>query len=179
MSIYEKAKPEVLQVVANVMEKYHRSLDEAGVKVNVLMASPNEDKDGMPTGPAITVGGYPAAATIRVLGIKDRVSHGFDAEMVVDADVWGGNTRKQNVALIDHELTHLELSLDDKGQVKTDDANRPKLRIRKHDRQFGWFDAVANRHGEDSPEVMQCRRMVGDGDFRQLYLFDRETADAA
>jgi hypothetical protein len=41
-----------------------------------------------------------------------------------------------------------------------DALDRPKLAMRKHDHQFGWFDEVAQRHGEASPEVRQARVLM-------------------
>jgi hypothetical protein len=52
-----------------------------------------------------------------------------------------------------------------------DAVGRPKLLMRKHDHQFGWFDEVAQRHGEASPEVRQARVLMESSG--QLY-FDFE-----
>jgi hypothetical protein len=54
--------------------------------------------------------------------------------------------------LIDHELTHLAK----KGTI-FDPLDRPKLSMRLHDHQFGWFDQIAKRHGRASIEVKQVR----------------------
>ncbi len=67
-------------------------------------------------------------------------------------------------------MTHLELSRDKDGDIKRDDLGRPVLAIRLHDRQFGWFDVVARRWGEDSFEAEQAKEMVRDWEFAQLYL---------
>jgi len=48
--------------------------------------------------------------------------------------------------------------------------------MRKHDHQFGWFDAVAQRHGEASPEVRQARVLMESSG--QLY-FDFEPRQGA
>ena len=54
--------------------------------------------------------------------------------------------------MIDHELTHLAK----KGTI-FDPLDRPKLSMRLHDHQFGWFDQIAKRHGRASIEVKQVR----------------------
>ena len=73
-------------------------------------------------------------------------------------------------AVLDHELSHLELVTDGYGNVKHDDLERPRLRIALHDWQFGWFDAVARRHGSDATEVQQAKKLFEDEERRQLYL---------
>lgn len=171
MPTYRKAQEEIREQVMTVMDAYHGQLRDAGVLVDVLLANPNLDANGDPIGPAIRVHGYAAVACIRVLSYKDRVIRGFDAEMTIDADHWETAGAAEQVAIIDHELTHLELVTNDVGVVR-DDAERPKLRCRKHDRHFGWFDLVARRHGEHSLEVQQARDMLKSATFKQCYLFD-------
>jgi hypothetical protein len=172
MPTYQKAPAEIRKQVTAVMKAYHGQLRDAEVMVDVLLARPSVDANGDPTGPAIRVHGYAAAAFIRVLSYKDRVIRSFDAEMTLDADRWETSSDAEQTAIIDHELTHLELVTGDGGTVLRDDAERPKLRCRKHDRHFGWFDLVARRHGEDSLEVKQAREMLDSSTFKQCYLFD-------
>jgi hypothetical protein len=64
----------------------------------------------------------------------------------VDAYRWPELDELTQVAVLDHELTHLELVTDDEGTVKYDDYGRPKLRMRLHDICHGWFSEVAKRH---------------------------------
>jgi hypothetical protein len=173
MPTYRKAPAEIREQVAAVMDAYHGQLRDAGVMVDVLLARPTFDVNDDPTGPAIRVHGYAAVACIRILSYKDRVVRGFDAEITLDADHWEIASGAEQVAVIDHELTHLELVTNDVGVVR-DDAERPKLRCRKHDRHFGWFDIVARRHGEYSLEVRQAREMLDSRQFKQCYLFDLE-----
>lgn len=142
--------------VDRMMEQYHSELRDAGVTVSVLMASAETDEHGEPVGgPAVTAQGYPCEAKIQVTPYRYRVLSVADAQITVDADIWDILTNRQRDALIDHELTHLELSVDDSGAVVRDDCERPKMRIRKHDRVLGAFDSVVCRHGESSPEHRQ------------------------
>ena len=67
-------------------------------------------------------------------------------------------------------VTEDELQVSDLGNVRRDDIDRPLLRIRKHDHQFGWFDAVARRHGKHSIEVQQAHQLTAMDELRQLYL---------
>lgn len=177
MPTYHRADAEVLSLVADVMRRFHGGLAAAGVMIDVLMAHPTEDDNGDTVGHAITVHGYPAAACVKVLAYKDRVKTGCDAELMLDDLQWDTSTWDEQVAVVDHELTHLELIVDARGNVRRDDAERPRLRMRKHDRHFGWFDLVAHRHGEHSLEVRQAREMVQSDQFKQCYLFDLDGPD--
>lgn len=95
-----------------------------------------------------------------------------DATIVICRPTWVTLSQRQRDALIDHELTHLERATDkEDGTFQVDAVNRPKLKMRRHDHQFGWFDEVAQRHGEASPEVRQARRLMESSG--QLY-FDFE-----
>ena len=178
MSTYEKATNEVRKRVLAVMGKYHGHLVDAEVMIDVVMARPKTDENGDSMGAAIRVQGYVALACIRVLGLRDRVTRDYDAEMMLDANHWEISSDEDRNAIVDHELTHLELMVGDGGVVKRDDASRPRLRMRRHDRHLGWFDQVARRHGEHSIEVIQAREMLESDDFKQCYLFELETADA-
>ena len=62
----------------------------------------------------------------------------------------------QQEALLDRELFRLVVKRDKEGNVKTDDAERPVLRLKKFDYMLGWFKEIAVRHGGDSPEVYQA-----------------------
>ncbi len=178
MPIYQKADLDVCEMVSVVMEKHHGGLFVAEVKIQTLMVYPTTDENGDANGPAITDGGYKVIAKIKILGIKDRIARGFDVELLIDGDNHQMTTEEQQEALIVHELTHIELQIDDNGGVKIDNAGRPKLRTVRHDHQFGWFDSTARRYGDDSVEVMQFKRLIESLEFRQLYLFDSIEMDS-
>ena len=163
---YQKANIEVVELLNEVMATYHSTLTDAGVTIDLLIAYADEESEE----PAVKAHGYPAAAVVRNINLKDRVKGCADAEIVIDGDKFNEWTLNQVKALLDHELTHLELAYDKYGELKRDDLNRPKLTMRLHDRQFGWFDCVARRWGLDSFEAQQAMEMVKDWEFAQLYL---------
>lgn len=177
MATYEEAGPEIVVRVDAVMERYHRPLKAAGVRLSILMAHPPCDRNGDVSGPAVSVGGYPALAKIKITSHKDRV-HGLgDAELIIDAYEWATLSDAEKDALIDHELTHLELRLveDEKTGamvVDRDDQERPKMKLRKHDHQFGWFSDVVRRHGRASQEWQQYEAFADPtgGPLVQLWL---------
>jgi hypothetical protein len=151
------------------MERYHGVKHEAGIPIKILMAHPPTDENGDATGPAISFRGRPAIALIRITNLKQRIAYGVAAELLLDADKWQESGDEELIAILDHELMHLEL-VTKGGNVVRDDADMPKLRKREHDQECGWFDAVAHRHGEHSIEVQQCRAFIESDDYKQCYL---------
>lgn len=162
---YEKAPATCGRLIGTLLSQYHGELAKFGLKVDALLVKAPVDGEGFPTGPALqSKSGFPAAASISIVKLKDRVKGFGDAEMLIDGDrypKWDETTLR---ALIDHELEHLEFT----GNV--DDIGRPKLRLKPHDVEFGWFDSVARRHGDTSFEVQQAKRFFGAKPLRQLYL---------
>lgn len=155
MARYEKAPNDVRQIVERMMERYHPQLRDAKVDICCLMAYPTTDKNGDSTGPPIKFQGYPAAAVVKIIGLKERTDGRADAEICIDGDRWPTLDAAEKDALIDHELEHLELKEDKHGATVLDDLDRPKLKIRKHDHQHGWFDAIVRRHGRAALEFQQ------------------------
>lgn len=158
MPHYQKGNDGHRRMLKQVVEKYHGGLNDAGVTFDVLIAFATKDETGDPVGPALSHGGYAALATVRINPLKARVLGQADVLITIDGDRWDEYAERQKMAILDHEVTHLELATEDgeKGTiVLRDDIDRPKLRMRKHDHQFGWFDDVVRRHGRDSIEWSQ------------------------
>jgi len=156
MANYFKAPDADAALLNQVLSQHHQRLEEHGVSVALLVAITEE-------GPALKVHGYPALAETRVLNQKLR-AHGLaDAEITLDHTGWEGLAHNEKLALLDHELTHLEIVFDDNLRPKLDDGGRPKLKMRLHDFQFGWFAEVAERHGENSQERKQAAELVAVG----------------
>jgi hypothetical protein len=170
MTTYALANDDLKETLAAVLDEYHPHLRDAQVSVDVLLAHASTDANGDTSGPALRLHGYACVATIRIVSLKDRVAGRGDAEMLVDGDRCDTWSDEQLRAIFDHELTHLELQVSDQGNVRRDDIDRPLLRIRRHDHQFGWFDSVARRHGKHSIEVQQAHQLTAMAELRQLYL---------
>jgi hypothetical protein len=153
MKTYSPA-PDVHDVLNHIAYEYHIEL--AGVKIATLFAF--DDESSLPT---LKHQGYPAQAIARIVSVRDRALGMADANIIVDRASWLTLSQPQREALLDHELTHLTRKLDDEsGQPLADVLGRPKLAIRQHDHQFGWFDEIAQRHGDASPEVRQAKRLM-------------------
>jgi hypothetical protein len=156
---FEKAEPDVLEIIQRMLKAYHQPLDMLGVTVECVMAFAEVDEETqLAEKPALTLGGYPVAAKVKVMGLADRTLGSADARISVDGDKWELLGVEERDALIDHECDHLELVLkvqDGQQIVQKDDLGRPKLKMRKHDHQHGWFDDIVRRHGASSPEWRQ------------------------
>lgn len=171
MTVYQKADSDLVNTVNEVMQQYHSELDDAGVTVGVLLAYGPTDKDGVVTGPALNNHGVPCMAKIRINSLRNRAAGLPDALLEIDGDQIEEWSYEQLIAIIDHELEHLELLVDKNGAIKRDDLDRPRLTMRKHDWEFGWFDVIARRHGDNSPEVIQAKRLMEkSGELYQMLL---------
>lgn len=151
MTTYDTVPQEVLNLIRSTMEQYHEELVTADVTVDAMFAyTENGDHP-------LKHGGYPALACIKITSLKNRIKGMADAEITFDGEAYKAMTLEQRIALIDHELHHLMVARDKEDNIKYDDAERPKLKMRKHDYQMGWFRDIAIRHKENSPEVYQAR----------------------
>jgi len=154
MSWYSIANEEVNLTIQEVMKENHGDLHAEGVTITALIARSEE-------GPALKVGGREALGCIRVTKLTERTLGLGDALMILDGESMVAWSSKRLQAVIDHELRHLMLAKNKKtGQIQRDDEGRPKLRIRPHDFEFGWFARTAELYGEESYEVSQAREIV-------------------
>jgi hypothetical protein len=164
MTWYEKANSEIYDEVATVMRQYHGPLVDSAVHVDVIIAR-SEDT------PPLVLRGIECAATVRITSTRERALGIGDAIITINGELMPTWSTRQLHAVIDHELTHLELKLDKKtGQPKEDDQGRPVLKLRLHDREFGWFDSVATRWGSDSFEQAQARDLIESATWVQTLL---------
>lgn len=155
---------DVTELVAAVREEHHRYLEGADVTVDVLMVSDIDEESGEVL-PALTLHGYPAAATIKIVGPAQRALGQADALMMIDVVSWRELPPAGRRALIDHELTHLEVVCGKKGEIKRDDSGRPKLKMRLHDYEIGGFREVIERHGKAAPEVITAKSCTENGQY--------------
>lgn len=161
-SVYSKAPETIAEQAKPLLEKNHFELFNHDLKVDFIFSNSTVDDGGVPTGPAVSHNGYACLAVARILGTKDRVMGRGDCEIVIDADRWPHLSKPEQDAVLDHELTHFEIAKDKYGAPKLDDIHRPKLKLQKHDHQFGWFDSIARRHGLAAPEVRQFQELCYD-----------------
>ena len=160
MTTYASAPSDVSRMIQALVHDFHPDLEEAGVTFVCLFAHASRNEANEPDGPALKLHGYACAATVRIVNLKDRAKGIADVEILLDGDRWETWTEERQRAVIDHELQHIEVQFNSGEGPKLDDMNRPKLRLRNHDHQFGWFDAIAQRHGSASIEIFQAVNLV-------------------
>jgi len=157
-----KRCPKSVDELANaVLFEYpeHKPLIDNHVTFDFLFAFPDYDEHGEPINDALVLHGVPASAIARITKLKDRVKGMADAEVAIDGERWEKMNEAERRAVLDHELFHFEIKPDKEGNVK-DDIGRPRLKMREHDRQFGWFDIIAKRHGQASVECQQAKELM-------------------
>jgi len=172
---YWKADDSIHNILSELITNYHPDIDESQAKICILFAARVK-------GPAVKHGGYPAFATVKINSLKDRVMKGFDAEILIDATEWRKSNPTQQRALLDHELSHIEVKRkkpvknkkskesDDgdndgssqtvaKEEIMTDDIGRPKLATKKADWNVGdGFASIVRRYGENSVELYNIQK---------------------
>lgn len=163
MATYRQADAEARGLIADLICQYHGSLAECDVRVGCLLAfAPSDPETGeVKDTPALKKYGLPTLATVRIVSQRDRVAGLPDAQIVVDGELWErewSDERKR--AVLDRQLQHLEVQMDDDGNVKIDDCSRPKLRIVPPDYLISGFIRIAERHGEASLEVQEARQLA-------------------
>lgn len=172
MKTYTPCDSEVAAVLAGIIRNHRPELKKLQVTFDLIFVLSDAE------GPALSLYGYPCYAVIRRTSAKERAAGRSDVEIVIDAERYSTLSVASRVALLHHEITHLELAKDRFGAMRVDSAGRPVLAMRKHDRQFGWFDEIAQRYGTDSIEVQQARELLESG--RQTYFeFPVPAEDAA
>lgn len=142
-------------LLEDAKRRWHSALVDAGATVHLRYVA-NRDKDDEPI-PALKHHGYPAAAVVKINSLSDREQGMKDATITIDEYTWQEKSDAEKLAILDHELAHLELKYDTSGQgtgaLIRDDLGRPKMKIRLHDFEFGGFHHIAERHGPQSGEV--------------------------
>lgn len=131
------------------------------VRIDLVFAAaerdPNTDER---LADAITHQGRRAYGLASIRNAKLRALMPYDGEILIDRDWWDSVNERQQEALLAHELYHFVPKMDATGSLVVDDAGRPKLKLREHDFEVGWFAHIASRYGSDSVERAQARQVV-------------------
>lgn len=151
---------EIHALAIDVMQRFHKSLADIPVSLTLIVVE-DVDSEGARTGkPALKLHGVAAAAIVKINSLKDRVEGKSDATIFLDGEYWSQASEAEKVAILDHELHHLVEQRDKDGNLIADDAGRPKLKMRPHNFQVGWFHAIAERHGPHAVETQQMQKLA-------------------
>jgi hypothetical protein len=137
--------PEVKKIADELIPKHHEALNRTDVTIRYVFREPAAKSHGrLVYGKARKVGGL--SAYLVGLEHADRLEDDEPVDFFVieiARDLWIGQTEAQRKALVDHELSHLDVELDDNGDRK--------LVMRGHD--LEEFTDVVKRHGLWRPTV--------------------------
>jgi len=123
------------KIMAELISKYHKHLKDVRVAI-AWRYGWLEDADGL-----IRLGQAKKASDL------DRQLHNYDFVILINHEAWNAAefTEAQMRALIDHELCHCEIKVDELGEPIIDDTGRVLTRLRKHD--VEEFSEVVARNG--------------------------------
>lgn len=138
----------------------HKPVLDARVKVDYVFAHADLDDYGIAKNDAIRHRGQKALGLCHRIKLKERVMGRGDVEITLDGDWWDKAGEEERRALLDHELYHICVETDQNGKALTDDFSRPKITMRPHDYEFGWFAVIAECHGQAAVEVQQAQMMM-------------------
>src|SRR5262245_4301901 len=153
MSTFVSAE-EVGPLVMKLVERNYPDLGD--VTYNLLFAHGPRDENGQIKAPALKLHGYPCCAIIKINSLEQRVAGLADVTIKIDGDEWPDWDDRRRAAILDHELYHLVPFIKGKA-IQTDDAGRPKLKLRNHDWQLGGFAEIVRRHGDHAVEAVAFR----------------------
>jgi len=156
---YSKPDSKELELLKLAIKNWHPDLEEAKAKIALVMVGPAVNDAGDVTAPAITGQGVAVAARVGLVSPKRRVYMEYDAEIEIDETVWADFDADKRLALLDHELEHVQVRRDRNNAIARDDDLRPKLRLGADDYMLTGFVAVAKRHGGNALEVISLRSL--------------------
>lgn len=161
---YEDCDDDVREMLESLRAEFRPELDATEVTIRLQFAYGEDGK------PALMHRGAPALGLCKINGLRERAQGVADATIYLDGDRWPDLSPRRRVALLHHELHHVQLG---KGR---DAAGRPRLKCRKHDIEMGLFAEIARMYREDSVEWAVIDRA---DEMRRQGTFDFGSAAAA
>lgn len=162
MPTFQRCDKSVEELAKWLIDKFesHKPLKAVGIKIDYVFAKGDVDEEGAQTNWALTKNGVRCLGIARKIPLKDRALGRGDAEIAIDADHWADASKEEQAALLDHELHHITVKADKVGNIQYDDLGRPKIKLRKHDVEVGFFNIIAERHGIASQERIQAKAIM-------------------
>ena len=134
-------------------KEYHHDLHVTGAAIQVIFHFGG-------AGEALVHQGTTCLAYVESTPLRFRALGLKDATIIVDHASWEKFDDARRRALVDHELYHLAVKKNRKGDNVIDYLGRPKFAMRQHDIEVGWFAEIAKEHKEASIEAMQAGTIV-------------------
>ena len=156
---FEMADEVTVKLMERAMEIYHAELKRYEVKIGVILAFGEEDKEGEIKRPIMNQG-TPCAAKVKIVSLKDRLTKHVDAEILIDGNYWQELDDERKLAIFDHELEHIKLKINAEGEVEKDSQDRPKMKLCFDSICFWGFASIAERHGTNSQEYLCFQQLL-------------------
>jgi hypothetical protein len=152
----------MLQKLIHAREIYQPIIDSK-CKIDLVFARASLDDEGRPRDIPLKCRGIRCYGVCRKIGPKERAKGFGDAEIVLDGDWWDSVSEKEALAVLEHELMHVQVLTNQDGSPKTDDSGRPKIKMRAHSYEVGHFIEIAEWHGKHSIEYKQMHAIFDKG----------------
>jgi hypothetical protein len=179
MATYEDVDDDVTDKIERLLKNFHLkrlyldAIKDISIKCLFYYAKRNEK--GEITGPPLKLHGYSCYAVVKVNSLKHRAQGLADVGIIIDGDAWKNLGEEERMAILDHELEHLERVIDAAGPVD-DDLERPKLTCKLHDWHMGGFRIIAERHKQHAIEVIAMQNFA-DTHGQLIFGFARAAMD--
>lgn len=147
----EKAKPDFYAQLTAVCENMRPDVDEIKLKIGVVFHHAAVNEHGIKTGPGLSKGGHEVAWTAKVTSPDERLTGSPDLRVKLNGDLWDEMEVPQRDALLDEVLYAITIVRDpDSDLPLTDDALRPRIRLKPFDIYVQGYETIVRRHGEAS-----------------------------
>lgn len=154
--------PELEKLGQELIEKYHPLLKIIDIAYIFRDEAPNSSRGELVFGQAISVDS------------RNWLLHRKDVIIQIAEDLWESLDQKYRELLLDHELYHVGVELDQDGTVVMDEnSGRPKVYIVHHD--IEEFEAIIKRYGTTYDEF---RAWAKEEAKRRMSAQKRKTVEA-
>lgn len=154
MNTHKPAGLDIARRIKRLLNKHHDDLARSRARIDAIFVT-TDGEDGAP----VKEKGIVSVVSPTIVPARYRGGMKADAVLLIDKEAFDELPVKQQDAWLDHGLQHLQPSMKE-DTVATDGNERPKLRLRAHDVTLGFFSVIAQRHGDNSPEVMAAKALV-------------------
>ena len=141
---YQKCDETVRELLDELLQKHRSDLIDAQATIELLFAFGTDGK------PALKKSGQVVLGRCKINSLQDRAEGKADATITLDGDRWPKMNDRRRLALLHHELTHIDRW--EPGDKDRDDLGRPALAARHGDWNFDGFHRILDLYGEDSVE---------------------------
>lgn len=148
--VYEEAPPAAYDLLRRALA-HHPELVQHELAVKLVFVSKLDRDEELVR--CLRCHGANADAIISLFRGKQRLYNpGLDAEITIDLAVWKDADERRQLALLDHEITHLELVRNKDMSVRLMDDGRPRYKLKPDDFTLTGFYATVRRYGEHATE---------------------------